>query len=154
VKGIAVVDNGSTDRTVEVAQRGARDEANARGDLRAARGYGAACLAGIRAAVPFDPEVLVILDADESTDVSDLGAIVDPILRGEADMVRGIARSAPSGRADAVQRFGNVLGDALSSSGSPVTATATWDRSAPSGWKRSSSSRWRSRRGAGTSRCR
>jgi glycosyltransferase involved in cell wall biosynthesis len=110
VKGIAVVDNGSTDRTVEVAQRALEKRPNAVVISEPRRGYGAACLAGIRAAVPFEPEVLVILDADESTDVSDLGAIVDPIRRGDADMVLGdrTERAEPHALTP-VQRFGNVL---------------------------------------------
>ena len=110
VKGIAVVDNGSTDRTVEVARLALARRSNAVVISEPRRGYGAACLAGIRAAVPFEPEVLVILDADESTDVSDLGAIVDPILRGEADMVLGDrTERAEADALTPVQRFGNVL---------------------------------------------
>ena len=110
VKGIAVVDNGSTDRTVEVAREALAKRPNAVVISEPRRGYGSACLAGIRAAVPFDPAVLVILDADESTDVSDLGAIVDPILRDEADMVLGDrTERAEADALTPVQRFGNVL---------------------------------------------
>jgi len=110
VKGVAVVDNGSTDRTREVAHQALAERPNAVVISEPRRGYGAACLAGIRAAVPFDPEILVILDADGSTDVSDLGALVDPILRGEADMVLGDrTERAEADALTPVQRFGNVL---------------------------------------------
>jgi glycosyltransferase involved in cell wall biosynthesis len=110
VKGIAVVDNGSADGTVEVAREALAGRPNAFVISEPRRGYGAACLAGIRAAVPFDPQVLVILDADEATDVADLGAIVEPILRGEADMVLGDrTERAEADALTPVQRFGNVL---------------------------------------------
>ena len=110
VKGIAVVDNGSMDRTAEVARQALARRPNAFVIEEPRRGYGAACLAGIRAAVPVDPQVLVILDADEATDVAELGSIVDPILRDEADMVLGdrTERAEPDALTPP-QRFGNAL---------------------------------------------
>jgi glycosyltransferase involved in cell wall biosynthesis len=110
LKGIAVVDNGSTDRTAEVAREALADRPNALVIAEPRRGYGAACLAGIRAAVPVGPSVLVILDADDATDIADLGAIVDPILAGEADLVLGDrTRRAERDALTPVQRFGNVV---------------------------------------------
>jgi glycosyltransferase involved in cell wall biosynthesis len=79
---IVVVDNGSTDRTAEIARaHGARVVAEPR------RGYGAACLAGIAAAG--EAEVIAFLDADFSDDPTRLADLVQPILRGEADLVIG-----------------------------------------------------------------
>jgi glycosyltransferase involved in cell wall biosynthesis len=73
-----VVDNGSSDGTGEIAA--------AAGALvvRAARGYGNAMWAGMQAAVG---EVLVFADGDGADDVSRLGDLVGPIVRGEADFV-------------------------------------------------------------------
>jgi glycosyltransferase involved in cell wall biosynthesis len=114
VKGIAVVDNGSTDRTAAVAREALAGRPHGFVVAEPRRGYGAACLAGIRAAVPVDPVVLVILDADDATDIADLGAIVEPVLSGEADLVLGDRTSrAERAALTPVQRFGNVLATRL-----------------------------------------
>ena len=77
-----VVDNGSTDRTGEIAaQAGARV-------VRSARGYGAACFAGAEAALATS-DVLVFLDGDGSDVIEDLPRLLAPIARGEADFVIG-----------------------------------------------------------------
>jgi len=78
-----VVDNGSRDAT---AARAA--EAGATVVLEPRRGYGSACLAGI-ARLPADCGVVLFLDADHSDHAEEAGAVVGPILRGEADLVIG-----------------------------------------------------------------
>jgi hypothetical protein len=82
VSEVIVVDNGSRDRTAEVAR-----SAGARVVSEPRRGYGQACLAGIAAAG--DADVLVFLDADHSDDPGQLAGILEPILAGEADLVIG-----------------------------------------------------------------
>lgn len=79
---VLVVDNGSRDRTAEVARR-----AGARVVRAPARGYGEACLAGIDAAG--DADVIVFLDGDHSDHPAQLVDVVAPILAGEADLVIG-----------------------------------------------------------------
>lgn len=82
VSEIIVVDNGSRDRTAEVARAaGARVVGEPR------RGYGQACLAGIAAAGAVD--VFVFLDGDHSDYPSQLVDVLAPILAGEADLVIG-----------------------------------------------------------------
>jgi len=77
-----VVDNGSTDGTGDVATAaGARV-------VRSPRGYGAACFAGMKAAVETS-DVLVFLDGDGSDVIGDLPKIAGPVLRDEADFVIG-----------------------------------------------------------------
>ncbi|MEZ5064574.1 MAG: glycosyltransferase family 2 protein [bacterium] len=79
---IIVVDNGSTDRTADVArERGARVLREER------RGYGSACLTGI--ASVDDPDVVAFVDADFSDDPSELPLVLAPILEGRADLVIG-----------------------------------------------------------------
>jgi glycosyltransferase involved in cell wall biosynthesis len=108
VTEVLVVDNGSTDRTAQLAaQAGARVVREAR------RGYGSACLAGIAAAD--GPDILVFLDGDHSDHPDEMPLLLDPILRGEADLVIG---SRTLGRREAGAllpqgRFGNWLATRL-----------------------------------------
>jgi glycosyltransferase involved in cell wall biosynthesis len=82
VREIIVVDNGSSDDTARRARA-----AGARVVQEKRRGYGAACLAGARAAG--DADVLVFLDGDRSDDPSQLDRVAGPVLAGEADLVIG-----------------------------------------------------------------
>jgi glycosyltransferase involved in cell wall biosynthesis len=91
VAEIVVVDNGSRDRTAEVAAA-----AGARVVREQRRGYGQACLAGIAAAP--EAEIYVFLDGDHSDDPAQLGELLAPILDGEAELVIGsrtLGRRAP-----------------------------------------------------------
>jgi glycosyltransferase involved in cell wall biosynthesis len=82
---VIVVDNGSRDRTAEVARgRGARVVFEPR------RGYGQACLAGIAAAAGAD--VIAFLDGDRSDYPGQLVRVLAPIVAGEADLVIGSRR--------------------------------------------------------------
>ncbi|MCI0651835.1 MAG: glycosyltransferase family 2 protein [Planctomycetes bacterium] len=83
-----VVDNGSRDRTAEVARA-----AGARVIREERRGYGAACLAGI-AALPAGAEIVVFLDADWSDHPEQLPEVIAPIVEGRADFVIGSRRNA------------------------------------------------------------
>lgn len=91
VSDVIVVDNGSRDRTSEVARA-----AGARVVSAPRRGYGRACLAGIAAAG--EAEVFAFLDADHSDYPEQLPRILAPIQAGEADLVigsRSLGRRAP-----------------------------------------------------------
>ncbi len=79
---VVVVDNGSSDRTAEIASA-----CGARVEREPQRGYGAACLKGIVSLR--DPVVVAFLDADFSDDPALLSALVAPILEGRADFVVG-----------------------------------------------------------------
>lgn len=106
---LIAVDNGSTDRTAEVARaHGAEVVAEPR------RGYGQACLAGIAA---LRPEITVVgfMDADGSDDPADLPRLLGPIARGEAEMVLGsrVLGQREAGALTPQQRFGNALATSL-----------------------------------------
>lgn len=105
VSEVIVVDNGSRDRTAEVAAAG-----GARVVREPRRGYGQACLAGIAAAG--DADVLVFLDGDHSDHPRQLGEVVAPILAGEADLV--IGSRALGRREPGAQPWHAVLGTRLS----------------------------------------
>ena len=100
------MDNGSTDATAAVA-RGAGAEVV----TEPRRGYGAACLAGLAHWSDPPPDVVVFLDADGSDDPSELGALLAPIVRGEASLVIGsrVLGEREPGALTPVQHFGNVL---------------------------------------------
>jgi glycosyltransferase involved in cell wall biosynthesis len=79
---VIVVDNSSTDRTAERA-----GEAGAR-VVSAPRGYGRACMAGVRALSP-ECDIAVFLDGDGSDVPALMNQLVHPIARGTHDFVIG-----------------------------------------------------------------
>lgn len=105
---VIVVDNGSTDRTAQVAAA-----AGATVVHEARRGYGSACLRGIEAAGAAD--ILVFLDADGSSDPEEMARLVDPIAEGRADLVLGSRTLGliEPGAMTPPQRMGNALAPAL-----------------------------------------
>ena len=102
---IVVVDNGSTDRTAEVARAlGATVVREPR------RGYGRACLAGL-AALEANTDTVVFMDADSSDVPEEAGRLLEPIVSGSADLVIGsrVLGQAEPGALAPHQRFGNRL---------------------------------------------
>ena len=108
VDRVVVVDNGSTDRSADVARAHGADVVS-----EPRRGYGAACLAGIAATEGCD--VLVFLDGDHSDYPEDLRALHGPVARGEADLVLGSRMLMPESRRAILPqaRFGNRLATVL-----------------------------------------
>jgi len=103
-----VVDDGSSDRTAEVAR-----ELGVEHVVRFAsnRGLAKAFLAGLEAALRAGADVIVNTDADNQYEAEDIGALVEPILEGRAEIVVG---ARPIGEIDdfspskkALQRFGS-----------------------------------------------
>jgi glycosyltransferase involved in cell wall biosynthesis len=95
-----VVDNGSADGSADVAR-----DAGALVVAEPARGFGAACWAGLLAA---DSEVVCFMDADGSLDPRDLPRVSGPVIAGGADLVLG-ARNASRGAWPAHARAANRL---------------------------------------------
>jgi glycosyltransferase involved in cell wall biosynthesis len=81
-----VVDDGSTDRTVEVARAHGVDHIVR---LTNNKGLAAAFQAGIDAALKLGADVIVNTDADHQYRSADIPKLVAPILAGRADMVVG-----------------------------------------------------------------
>ncbi len=108
VRDVIVGDNGSRDRTAEVARaHGAQVVSVPR------RGYGAACAGALRRLAD-DIELVVFLDADGADDARDLAALLRPLLDGRADLVIGsrVTRAAP-GALTSQQRVGNAMATGL-----------------------------------------
>lgn len=107
---VVVIDNGSRDRTAEVAR-----DAGAEVVSEPKRGYGRACLAGLARARALAADVVLFLDADGSDDPGDARSLLGPVERGEADLALGVRRGdlvEPSAMTP-VQRFGNWFGPAM-----------------------------------------
>jgi glycosyltransferase involved in cell wall biosynthesis len=104
VTAVAIGDYRSTDGTPEIAR--------ARGAIvvdEQRPGYGNACMSAIAALPPVD--ILVFVDGDAADDLSEMEAMLRPIIRGEADLVLG-SRAMGEREAGALtpqQIFGNWL---------------------------------------------
>lgn len=98
---IAVGDNGSTDRTCEVAA-----QAGALVGHTLERGYGHGCMAAIDAAPHAD--VYVFIDGDDTTDCAEIESLLNAIEMG-ADLVVGRRFRREVGSMSSAQVFGNAL---------------------------------------------
>jgi glycosyltransferase involved in cell wall biosynthesis len=106
---IVVCDNGSRDRTAEVARAAGATVVSA-----PRRGYGSACLAGLahlRARPAGPPSIVAFVDADGSDLPAELPLLLAPLLEGRADLVVGsrVLGAAEPGALTLPQRFGNRL---------------------------------------------
>jgi glycosyltransferase involved in cell wall biosynthesis len=81
-----VVDDGSTDRTLEVARAWGADHIVR---LSSNNGLAAAFQAGVDSALKLGADVIVNTDADNQYRAADIPRLVAPILEGRADMVVG-----------------------------------------------------------------
>ncbi|MHA1297860.1 MAG: flippase-like domain-containing protein [Candidatus Helarchaeota archaeon] len=82
---IIVVDDGSTDKTAEVARTAKRKNVKVL-RYKNNRGKGHACRIGIKYATG---DVIVICDADMATQPEELGSVLAPLFNGSADFVNG-----------------------------------------------------------------
>jgi len=103
VSEVILVDGGSMDDTVPIAKAG-----GARVVIEKQRGYGLACTTGVNHA---DGDILVFMDGDGADNPSQIPALINPILTGQADMVLGsrLAGYIIPGTMPWHQRVGNRL---------------------------------------------
>ncbi len=105
-----VIDDGSTDRTVDVAREHGVDHIVR---LTNNRGLAAAFQSGLDACLKLDADVIVNTDADNQYQGADIVLLVEPIAAGKADMVIGdrqtdtIAHFSPIKKW--LQRFGSAV---------------------------------------------
>jgi glycosyltransferase involved in cell wall biosynthesis len=84
VRQVVVVDNGSTDQTAAIAT-----EQGAQVVFEPQKGYGAACLAGLRYLSDAPPHIVTFLDADFSDRPEELPRLIEPIVEDSVDLVIG-----------------------------------------------------------------
>ena len=98
---VIVVDDGSSDRTMDIAENYAtviRHPIN--------QGAGAATVTGFDYAVRHGADIIVTIDADGQHDVSDIKKVIRPILDKKAELVIG-SRLLNSAGMPFVRKFGN-----------------------------------------------
>mgnify|MGYP001160175526 FL=1 len=117
---VIVVDDGSSDRTAEIARKAGAEvivhEVN--------RGKGEALKTGFTAAANLGADIIVTMDSDGQHNPADIPKLVDPIIRGEADIVNGsryingLDRNTP-----AYRRFGQKILDRFTNLNSGLKIT-------------------------------
>ena len=105
---LLVIDDGSTDRTVEVARELGVEHVVR---LTNNKGLAAAFQAGLDASLKLGADLIVNTDADNQYSGADIPKLIAPILAGDADMVVGDRQVAQnenfSDRKQRLQRFGS-----------------------------------------------
>src|SRR3989440_3822697 len=119
-----VIDDGSDDRTIEVAREHGVDHIVR---LTNHKGLAAAFQAGLDAGLKLGADVIVNTDADNQYEGADIPKLVQPIVRGEADMVVGDRQVASSehfsGPKKLLQRWGSWVVRQASSTDIPDTTS-------------------------------
>jgi glycosyltransferase involved in cell wall biosynthesis len=106
---VLVVDDGSTDRTVEVARDAGAEVVR----MPVHRGLAVAFSTGLRNAVERGADVIVNTDADNQYDASDIPALAQPILDGSAQMVIGDRQVASLRHFSPMKRLLQKLGSSI-----------------------------------------
>jgi glycosyltransferase involved in cell wall biosynthesis len=119
-----VIDDGSTDRTIEVAREGGVDHVVR---LTNNKGLAAAFQAGLDACLKLGADVIVNTDADNQYSGQDIPKLVQPILAGQADMVIGDRKTDQiehfSPLKKRLQRWGSAVVRRASGTGVPDTTS-------------------------------
>jgi glycosyltransferase involved in cell wall biosynthesis len=121
-----VIDDGSTDRTVEMARAHGAEVLR----LPVKRGLARAFLAGLERAVSLGADIVVNTDGDNQYRGEDIPRIVEPIVRGQADLVIGTRPVASIQSFSPTKKLLQRLGSAATR-----LASGTTIEDAPSGFR-------------------
>jgi len=102
---VLVINDGSTDETRHNAEEAGAIVIDHAVNL----GTGASEETGLRAALRLGADLIVTLDADRQHDPSEIPKLLEPILRGEADLVIGSRLLKPEGTMPRTKHLGNTL---------------------------------------------
>lgn len=105
-----IVDDGSTDRTVEVALEHGVDHVVRH---RQNRGLARAFMSGIERAITLGADIIVNTDADNQYDASCIPDLLVPVLNGTADMAIGNRQVQDLGHFSPIKRFLQRLGSSV-----------------------------------------
>jgi glycosyltransferase involved in cell wall biosynthesis len=104
---ILVIDDGSTDDTVQVARKAGVQQII---ELKSHHGLAIAFSTGLEASLRLGADIIVNTDADNQYCAADIPALVEPILAGRAELVIGDRRVAQESNFSASKRFLQRLG--------------------------------------------
>lgn len=107
---VLVIDDGSTDRTAEVARECGADHVVG---FRKNRGLAQAFSLGLDTCLEHDADIIVNTDGDNQYYGPDIQKLVAPILRGEADMVVGDRQTAQIEHFSRLKKFLQKHGSSL-----------------------------------------
>lgn len=124
---VQIVNDGSTDRTVEVAREHGVDHIV---DLPVNKGLSNAFMAGLENALAKDADIIVNLDADNQYNANDIPQLIAPILERRAECVIGDRPIATIAHFSYAKRLLQLLGSAVVRMASQTTV-----RDAPSGFR-------------------
>src|SRR3954467_14009532 len=117
-----VIDDGSTDRTVDVAREcGVHPVVRLTNNKGLANGF----QAGLDAALKLGADVIVNTDADNQYDASYIPALVEPIVAGNADMVVGERHGRTTGHFSPLKKSLQRLGSWVVRQASETTVPDT-----------------------------
>ena len=110
VDEVVVVDNGSNDRTVDIAEKGGATVLH-----ETKKGYGYPCLTGIEYLKKNKTDIVVFVDGNYSDHPDEIDKLVEPIVRNDYDLVLGSRTlgHAEEGALRIPVRFGNWFATVL-----------------------------------------
>lgn len=104
---VLVIDDGSSDRTVEMAQ--AADADHVLSNI-VNRGLATTFRRGLDKAVELGADIVVNTDADDQYDQSEISKLIQPILDGKADIVSGDRQIEKLTHMPTLKKYGNMFG--------------------------------------------
>lgn len=108
---IFVADDGSADETAQTARRAGEASGHQVEVLPLPhKGLAGVFLAGIQNALDWGSDVIVNIDADGQYRAEEIPLLIEPLLRGEADMVIGDRQVASLAFMPAAKKYGNLAG--------------------------------------------
>lgn len=124
---VLIIDDGSTDRTVKVAEE---NGVNHIIGFKRNQGLARSFMAGLNASLKLGADIIVNTDADNQYNADDIPQLIEPILDGKADMVIGTRPISRIKHFSPIKKFLQKIGSWLVRKASRTTVV-----DAPSGFR-------------------